>query len=310
MVYYRGELESKRAKRSYSTVVICLGEPGNSTAAAAVTAAIGTFEPKAVFLSGIGGGIRKRTKIGDAVFSERILAYEPAAIAGGKRPRLAPRPDTERPSYSMMQDLASWLSDKQRTARMHVRFQELGEIPRAKHGQEETYRDNVSTPVSTRAETVASGDKLIKNAASFYRLQKLHDKIKVVEMEAVGLVAACRRASKPWLVVRGISDFGDEFKDDQFHTYASLTAAVALADFIAEGLQLEPTTPQVDTGPYLEALRSSLEPDVSKAIPRTALTPSGSVEHLATPEGFVRMLPHRFSSGGRRLRIGPARSQR
>lgn len=287
-VYYQGAIESKRAKRFYSIVVICIGEPGNSAAAVAATEAIRMFEPKALFLSGIGGGIRKKTKIGDAVFSERVVAYEPAAVAGGKRrPRLEPRPDTERPSYSMTQDLVSWLSDKDRTSRMHARFAELGKKPRAKKGQAAIYRENVSTPVSTRAETIASGEKLIRNESKLFQLQQLHGKIKVVEMEAAGLIEACRRAGKPWLVVRGISDFGDELKDDRFHPYASLTAAIALADFIAEGLQLEPSAPQVDAEAYLDTLRVKLEHDVATAIPRTALTPSGNVVHVATPGGFV-----------------------
>jgi hypothetical protein len=42
----------------------------------------------------------------------------------------------------------------------------------------------------------------------------------------------------PWLVIRGISDFGDELKDDRFHGFASCAAAAVLHDFVAHGLDL------------------------------------------------------------------------
>jgi len=39
-------------------------------------------------------------------------------------------------------------------------------------------------------------------------------------------------------VVRGISDFGDEFKNNQFHNFAARSAAAALVDFVVWGLDL------------------------------------------------------------------------
>jgi hypothetical protein len=44
-------------------------------------------------------------------------------------------------------------------------------------------------------------------------------------------------------VIRGISDFGDEFKDDRFHKFASQAAAAVLADFIEHGLKLSGSHP-------------------------------------------------------------------
>jgi len=281
-VYYRGALTSRLANRDFSIVVLCVGQAGNSASAAAAAAAIAMFAPKAVFLSGIGGGMRKKTKIGDVVFSDRVVAYEPAAIAGStRRPQVEPRPDTERPAYSMMQDLTHWMADGERGVRMKARFAHLGAKPRAKPGRAAEYRENLSAPVSTRTETVASGEKLVKNPRAFYELQKVHGKIKVVEMEAVGLIEACKRQQVPWLVVRGISDFGDKFKDDRFHQYASMTAAVALADFIAEALQLEPGHAEIVEDSCLARLRSELDLATASASARDAETLAQSTVRLA-----------------------------
>ncbi|HEX3477469.1 MAG TPA: hypothetical protein VHT91_20750 [Kofleriaceae bacterium] len=288
-LYYRGALPSKIAQRDYAIAVVCIGQPGNPAAAAAVTEAIALFRPQALFLLGIGGGLRGATRIGDAVFSERIVAYEPAAVTGSRRrPRVAPRPDTERPAHAIQQDLTHWLADGERDSRLADRFQALGAKPTARRGQTADFRAHVSKPVFVRAETFASGEKLIRHPHAFQELRKIHDKIKVVEMEASGLIEACRRASLPWLVVRGISDFGDRFKDDRFHEYASLTAAVALADFITEALQLAPDASRFDDAAYLAGVRAELARTTATARPRTSVTPAQTaVSFASTIDGFV-----------------------
>jgi hypothetical protein len=87
--------------------------------------------------------------------------------------------------------------------------------------------------------TIASGDKLLRDPNKLLELRRdIHGKIEVGEMEAAGLVEACRIAGTPWLVIRGISDFGDSFKDDRFHTLASQTAATVMVDFLQYGLDL------------------------------------------------------------------------
>ncbi len=57
-------------------------------------------------------------------------------------------------------------------------------------------------------------------------------------MEAAGFVEACRRHDVNWFVFRGVSDFGDQFKDDRFHEFAARAAAAVMADFIEHGLDI------------------------------------------------------------------------
>jgi hypothetical protein len=42
----------------------------------------------------------------------------------------------------------------------------------------------------------------------------------------------------PQLVFRGISAFGDQFKNDDFYRFAASVAAVSAVDFIEQGLNL------------------------------------------------------------------------
>lgn len=55
-------------------------------------------------------------------------------------------------------------------------------------------------------------------------------------MEAVGIFAACTQHGTPSLVIRGISDFGDDKKDNSFHDLASRAAAIVAADMVAFGM--------------------------------------------------------------------------
>jgi len=90
--------------------------------------------------------------------------------------------------------------------------------PAAPEGREEEYREHVASAVSVALGTIASGEKLLRDRAKLGTLRtEMHGKVEAGEMEAAGLVEGCRRSKVAWRVIRGISDFGDELKDDRFH---------------------------------------------------------------------------------------------
>lgn len=66
---------------------------------------------------------------------------------------------------------------------------------------------------------IASGNEVIKNPAVRDCLRTLY-KAKCVEMEAAGLMN-----NFPCLVIRGICDYADSYKNDAWHKYAATTAA-------------------------------------------------------------------------------------
>jgi hypothetical protein len=56
-------------------------------------------------------------------------------------------------------------------------------------------------------------------------------------MEATGVVAACKRTSTDWIIFRGISDLGDQYKSDAFHKFAATMAAAFAVDFLIHGYE-------------------------------------------------------------------------
>ncbi|WP_224242477.1 phosphorylase family protein [Hyalangium gracile] len=238
--YFGGLLHSQVAHRDYRLVVTCTGFAGNSEAAAATQEVITRYKPRLVLLMGIAAGIRGKVKIGEVILSERVIAYEHAALVAsqdGGASRVEHRPEIDRVSHSLHQDIIAYNPDP---ARLEVGFRRIqGEYPMATSGKEQALQADVASAIILRTATVASGEKLLRDPARLVAVrQEQHGKVEVGEMEAAGLVDACRRNNTPWLVIRGISDFGDALKNDSFHEFASRAAATVLADFLAHGLDL------------------------------------------------------------------------
>jgi nucleoside phosphorylase len=82
------------------------------------------------------------------------------------------------------------------------------------------------------AGTIASGDYVVKDAATREELRRAYG-AKCVETEAAGIMD-----SFPCLVIRGISDYADSHKNDDWQQYAALSAA-AYATIVLETIQPE-----------------------------------------------------------------------
>jgi nucleoside phosphorylase len=238
-IYYRGALRSYLAGCAYQIVVTCIGSAGNPSATAAARDVIARYEPRVVLLIGIAAGLRGKVRIGDVVLSERVVAYEPGAAVVGEdgSPRVTARPEVDRLPHAMNQQVVSYRHDEERLRSLFTKLG--GRFPEAPPGREDEFREHVASALTVRPATIASGEKLLRDPGKLRLIrEEQHSKVDVGEMEAAGLVEACRRGNVPWLIVRGISDFGDELKDDRFHDFASRAAAAVTADFLAHGLDL------------------------------------------------------------------------
>lgn len=127
------------------------------------------------------------------------------------------------------------------------------------HGLSEPASFNIHTaPIATGA-TVTEDSKL------FDRLAENMRKVLGIEMEASSLGALGDIHDIPVLVAKGVSDFGDAFKDDRYRQFAARASAECLIALLrdGEGLLLNRASKNTDA---LAAYSPSL-PDLS-AIPR------------------------------------------
>jgi nucleoside phosphorylase len=240
-VYWHASEHSYLTDCSYRIALCCIGGAGTSSAAAASVSAIVTYRPQLVILLGIAAGIRNKTRIGEVVISDRVVAYEPAALVVQDGVAVEqPRPEMQRPAHRIWQDVVNYHPPPNR---LRQTFMDLGgKFPAPQAGQEREFEQHVCRDISFHGATIASGNKLLRSPAKLYELRELHGKIEVAEMEAAGLAEACWNQDALWLVIRGISDFGDELKSDDFHQFASSSAAAVVVDFVRYGLELRPSS--------------------------------------------------------------------
>src|SRR4051812_45903700 len=83
-IYYRGTVHSELCGRDYTVVLAAIDTAGNSDAAAFTAQLIERCHPRVVLLMGIAAGFRGKVRIGEVVFSERVVAYEKAALVIGR----------------------------------------------------------------------------------------------------------------------------------------------------------------------------------------------------------------------------------
>lgn len=231
--YWTAEVQSRKSSRSLRVCVSSIGGAGNPDAAAAVAELSSLMKPKLVMMVGIAAGMRGKCRLGEIVLSDRVVAYEPAAstVVGGVSVEI-PRPESYRVAHSIQQDITSYLAD----TGLQERLQQHTIFP--SEGFPGIDVDHVAKSLTVRSATIASGEKLLRDPEKFQSIRNLQGKIEVAEMEASGVATACHRSGATFLVVRGISDFGDSVKDDRFHQIAAMGAAIIAVDFLSEGLSV------------------------------------------------------------------------
>ena len=218
-----------------TVMLACIGTSGNVSASAATAALIGELHPGIVIMIGIAAGMRDKCKLGDVLIAERVVSYEIAAQV--KKDGISSdvqRPETYRTGHAIQQDVVKYLaaSDELRV-RLNKSSGSVGlKLPTSSDA------GPIVNDLCPRMATIASGEKLFRDPDKFTLLRHFHGKIEAAEMEAVGIVTACEQAYIHHLIIRGISDFGDEKKDDRFHNIAATASALVAADFIRYGLNL------------------------------------------------------------------------
>lgn len=229
-------------------VVLSLADMGNNAAAARATLLLEHFSNiKAIIMVGIAGGVPNPNKpdehvrLGDIVISNKfgIVQYDfDKESISETRHRHPPRP----PSSTLLEAVNLLGVDER-----------LGKYPWLNHIKKAKTLLNVERPLeetdilasSTNPDAIiphpadrrrndsqprvfmgviASANKLLKNPL---KRDALRDKfnVKAVEMEGSGVADAAWTHEKGYLVVRGICDYCDEHKNDEWQDYAAIVAA-------------------------------------------------------------------------------------
>lgn len=213
---------------SLDVVISMVGEAGNVASAAASYRVFNTYDVGLCCLVGTAAGLRSKVALGDVVAAEIVLDYE--------RARLEPSGPKKRPvpcavGIRIGRDLANF--DPRRFGWYdcfdaccdRLRDDPYESLPATEDGWRPTFHSGV----------VLSGEKLVADGSMEALRSEYHDRVRALDTDSAGFARACAESAVPWLVFRGISDFGDAGKDDQWQVLSCLSAATAARVFLENG---------------------------------------------------------------------------
>ncbi len=217
--YWRKRLQLEDGEFYYEILVAQSTGMGGIDITHLVSDTIQDWKPNAILLVGIAGAASKEQHLGDLVIASDVYYYEPGKLT----------PDGKKPEpYMFKADSTLW--DRVITVADWItpisvdRPDGTQERPKIEHG------------------VIASGEKVIADAAVRDRIAAGQRKIKAIEMEGYGFSAAIWQNFDKvhHLVIKAICDLADSSKNDEWQPYA----AVVAADFTKHFLLDRPLEPQ------------------------------------------------------------------
>lgn len=226
--YWETVIPSQHNNRDLRVVVSFLSGPAGNTESGIATAYfLRDWHTRLMCLSGICAGLQGKVSIGDVVVPGKIHDVCIRVIHDGQQlPRddvlhrdiLIDRMLKLRPpsSESLTSELRRLFGDRLAQIESVARHKGLGSTDFASGFK---FRDG----------SLVSGNNLLRDSGYLTDVSHNKDeKCQGGEMEAAGFVRACEMESVPWVIVRGVADFGDNRKDDSFQELAAYSAAEAL----------------------------------------------------------------------------------
>lgn len=189
---------------------------GGLAAAELAHEAIAAFQPKAVLLVGITGGMDYDIPLGDVVVSEQIVDYELGKVT---EDGFSPRWSVYRPDARLLAKAKAWPLQS---------WQDYVRVPRPKGLERPALHSGV----------YLSANKVIADEQTAGVLRSVWRKAAAVEMEAAGVASVLWHMERPpaFLVFKGVCDYADSKKNDDWQAYAADTAASWAFSFVCDHL--------------------------------------------------------------------------
>jgi nucleoside phosphorylase len=193
---------------------------GNIEAAIATSQAINVWNPSHIIVSGIAGGIGKAESryLGDVIVAEQIVGYELGRITNGIVER---RFQVVRPAFPLIEAARNLPAEK---------WSFSATVPRP---------DKSSGRIIPKVHfgVIASGEKVIADADTAEELKSYWSRLIGVDMEGFGAALAAYEAETApgMLMVRGICDWADSSKNDDWQDYAADIAAAFTVALLKTG---------------------------------------------------------------------------
>jgi nucleoside phosphorylase/CheY-like chemotaxis protein len=212
--YLAGTIQGK--SKTHSVVAAAAPRIGMSASAVLTAKIIAQFRPKFIVMTGICAGRVEKTAIGDVIIADPCWDWGSGKVDSiGDQPRFQPAPH----QVELDTDLGALLKEL---------CADVGLLARVKADARGTKPPH---DLNVRFGPLASGASVVANREVFRALLDQHRNLLAIEMEAYGVVSACKGSGKPRplpIIMKSVCDFADKDKADDFQEYAANTSAILL----------------------------------------------------------------------------------
>lgn len=220
--YHRGEyVRNDEVRRVVAAASSRMGMPA---AAVLATKMIYTFRPRYLVMCGIAAGVRGTCEIGDVVAPDSCWDWGSGKLlASGGKTVLAATPHQLQINTFIR-------------AKIGVMAENHGIWDEIRHNWQ---AKTPATTLSVRVGPLASGAAVLASGKYSETLKLQHRKLMAIDMEAYAVFAAADEAplqQPKAFALKGICDFADEQKADDFQPYAAYASANALRVLVEQYL--------------------------------------------------------------------------
>lgn len=229
LVYYC-EVEKYGGKGKIRVGITIIGEARNVRCANFCRSMFKLTSADTAILVGIAGGFKDKVNIGDVVGSCDVWDYE-----GGRvdMDRVLPEPDFHK-SDGPIRNLFKAFNP----LRDNEWKEEWGSVVERLAGTNAQVPKNFDVEKIRYVEGVmACGEKVRRDNLLPTLNEEQHRKIYAVEMEGSGFAAAAKEDNKQWLIIRGIADYGNKRKRDEWQAVAAAMAGLVCKSFLRYGMR-------------------------------------------------------------------------
>lgn len=219
VVYYSTSINTK-SNNNIKVIACCINQMGMQAAAAVASKVITKFSPKYLFISGICAGIKdSRINLGDIIVAKQCWNYEVGKISEDDKGNLLFKPEIQ--SIPTNQGIISKLTDFSNSK------QYLFNIYNDYKGSKPT------TMLDVKFGTVGSGPYVLNSKIYLNDLISAERKLLGIDMEGFGIYQAAQYFNNTIpILIKGVSDYGDINKKDDFQNYASYVSSKFILDFL------------------------------------------------------------------------------
>lgn len=244
--FFVGEIKS--ANNGIHKVALGLCGMGNNKASIrAMSMQIHFPKIESIIMAGIAGGIpspddsEKHIRLGDIVVSKGIVQYD---LVKETDEKIICRSEPSIPSAILLEalnsinikeyeDIYEWKTYIDKYAVKHFKRPTCKDILHDENGNSITHPKDESRDGYPKVfyGKIASANTLLKSYAKRQQLKKEFG-VYAVEMEASGIADATWEMGTGYIVIRGICDYCDDFKNDDWQEFAALSAASYVRNLI------------------------------------------------------------------------------